>query len=70
MFLDELNKIAITEALNATDDYDELTDEEIDELLNENIVDVDLNQLEKDISMKENYNVIVEEVEEHYFLTI
>ncbi|RAP50248.1 MAG: hypothetical protein BZ136_01800 [Methanosphaera sp. rholeuAM74] len=70
MFLDELNKIAITEALTYDEDYDELTDEELDKLLDENAPDVDLYNIEKEISMMENYNVVIEEVEEQYVLTI
>ena len=70
MFLDELNKMAITEALTYDEDYDELTDEELDKLLDENAPDVDLYELEKEISMMENYNIVIEEVEEQYKITI
>ena len=71
MLLDELNKMAIAEAMNNTDEsYDELSDEELDKLFDENSSDVDLIQLENEILMKENYNVYIEEVNENYILMV
>ena len=49
MLLDEVNKIGIREAMNHADEpYDELNDDELDEIFDENIPDVDLIQQEKE----------------------
>ena len=71
MLLDELNKLAIEEAMNHMDeDYDELSDEELDEIFDENSPDVDLIQLEKEIRTKERYDVYIEDVGENYVLIV
>ena len=50
--VDELNKIAMIEALKHLDEqYDELTDGELDMICDENAPDVDLYRLEKEIMM-------------------
>ena len=68
---DKLNKIAIQNAiLEIDEEYDELTDEELDILLNENEADVDLIKLEKEILMKENYNIYTEDLTENYVVII
>lgn len=69
--LDELNKLAIEEAMNHADEsYDELSDEEFDEIFDESSSDVDLVQLENEILMKEGYGVYIEEVNENYVLLV
>ena len=69
--LDELNKLAIEEAMNHADEsYDELSDEEFDEIFDESSPDVDLVQLENEILMKEGYGVYIEEVNENYVLLV
>lgn len=69
MILDELNKMGIEKAMNEIDEpYDELSDEEIDEIFDENAPNVDLIQLEKDISSKEIYNIYIEEKNEDYLV--
>lgn len=71
MILDELNKIAITEAMKYADEpYDELSDEELDMICDENAPDVDLYKLEKEIMNTENYNILIEDNKEKYLLTI
>ena len=71
MLLDEVNKIGIAEAMKYADEpYDELSDEELDEIFDEDIPDVDLIQLEKEIQIKENYNVYIEDVNENYVLIV
>ncbi|MBQ6100566.1 MAG: hypothetical protein IJL02_11980 [Methanobrevibacter sp.] len=71
MLLDELNKIAIEEAMNCADEpYDELSDEELDEIFDENSPDVDLIQLEKEIQIRESYDVYIEDVNENYVLIV
>lgn len=70
-FLDELNKIAIEEAIDHTDEpYDELTDVELDEIFDENSPDIDLTKLEKEILSKEKYDIYIEEVNEEYLLIV
>ena len=71
MLLDEVNKIGIAEAMKYVDEpYDELSDEELDEIFDENSPDVDLNQLEKEIQIKENYDIYIEDVNENYVLIV
>ena len=58
MFLDELNKLAIEEAMNHADEsWDIISDEEFDEIFDENSPDIDLIQLENEILMKEGYGI-------------
>lgn len=71
MLLDEVNKMGIAEAMKYADEpYDELSDEELDEIFDENSPDVDLNQLEKEIQIKENYDIYIEDVNENYVLIV
>lgn len=71
MLLDEVNKMGIAEAMKYADEpYDELSDEELDEIFDENSPDVDLIQLEKEIQIKENYNIYIEDVNENYVLMV
>ena len=71
MLLDEINKIGIAEAMKYADEpYEELSDEELDEIFDENSPDVDLNQLEKEIQIKENYDIYIEDVNENYVLIV
>ncbi|MBE6506172.1 MAG: hypothetical protein IJP99_06115 [Methanobrevibacter sp.] len=71
ILLDELNKMAVTEAMNYVDEsYDELSDEELDNFFDENSSDVDLLQLENEILMKEGYNIYIEDVNDNYVLTV
>ncbi len=71
MLLDEVNKIGISEAMKYADEpYDELSDEELDEIFDENSPDVDLIQLEKEIQIKENYDIYIEDVNENYVLIV
>ena len=71
MLLDELNKLAIEEAMNHADEsYDIISNEEFDEIFDENSPDVDLIQLENEILMKEGYGVYIEEVNENYVLLV
>jgi hypothetical protein len=71
MLLDEVNKMGIAEAMKYADEpYDELSDEELDEIFDENSPDVDLIQLEKEIQIKENYNIYIEDVNENYVLIV
>lgn len=70
-FLDELNKIAIEEAMKYADEpYDEITDNELDEIFDENSSDVDLIQLENEILTHESYGIYIEEVNENYVLLV
>lgn len=71
MLLDEVNKMGIAEAMNNVDEpYDELSDEELDEIFDENSSDVDLIQVEKEILIKESYDVYIEDVNENYLLIV
>ena len=71
MLLDEVNKMGIAEAMKYADEpYDELSDEELDEIFDENSLDVDLIQLEKEIQIKENYDIYIEDVNENYVLMV
>ena len=71
MLLDELNKMAIEEAMKHADEpYDELTDEELSKIFDENSPDVDLIQLEKEIQIIENYDIYIEEINENYVLIV
>lgn len=71
MLLDEVNKMGIAEAMKYADEpYDELSDEELDEIFDENSQDVDLIQLEKEIQIKENYDIYIEDVNENYVLMV
>lgn len=70
-FLDELNKIAIEEAMKYADEpYDEITDNELDEIFDENSPDVDLIQIENEILTHESYGIYIEEVNENYVLLV
>lgn len=70
-FLDELNKIAIEEAMNYADEpYDEVSDGELDEIFDENSPDVDLIQMENEILAQEGYGIYIEEVNENYVLLV
>lgn len=70
-FLDELNKIAIEEAMNHTDEpYDIVSDEEFDEIFDENSPDVDLIELENEILMNEGYGIYIEETNDNYVLLV
>ncbi|PWB88395.1 hypothetical protein [Methanobrevibacter thaueri] len=69
--LDELNKLAIEEAINHADEsYDTVSDDEFDEIFDENSPDVDLIQLENEILMKEGYGIFIEEINENYVLLV
>ncbi len=69
--LDELNKLAIEEAINHADEsYDMVSDDEFDEIFDENSPDVDLIQLENEILMKEGYGIFIEEINENYVLLV
>ena len=71
MLLDELNKMAIEEAMKHADEpYDELTDEELSKIFDENSPDVDLIQLENEIQIRENYDIYIEEINENYVLIV
>ena len=71
MLLDEVNKMGIAEAMKYADEpYDELSDEELDEIFDENSPDVDLIQLGKEIQIKENYDIYIEDVNENYVLMV
>ena len=71
MILDELNKIAIKQAMNEADEpYDILTDEELDEIFDENSPDIDLIKLENEILIKENYNLYISDYDENYTLIV
>ena len=71
MLLDEVNKMGIAEAMKYADEpYDELSDGELDEIFDENSPDVDLIQLEKEIQIKENYDIYIEDVNENYVLMV
>ena len=71
MLLDELNKLAIEEAMNHADEsYDIISDGEFDEIFDENSPDVDLIQIENEILMKEGYGIYIEEVNENYILLV
>lgn len=71
MLLDEVNNMGIAEAMKYADEpYDELSDEELDEIFDENSPDVDLIQLEKEIQIKENYDIYIEDVNENYVLMV
>lgn len=63
--------MGIAEAMKYADEpYDELSDEELDEIFDENSPDVDLIQLEKEIQIKENYDIYIEDVNENYVLMV
>ena len=71
MLLDEVNKMGIAEAMKYVDEpYDELNDEELDEIFDENSPIVDLIQLEKEIQIKESYDIYIEDVNENYLLIV
>ena len=71
MLLDEVNNMGIAEAMKYADEpYDELSDEELDEIFDENSPDVDLIQLEKEIQIKENYDIYIDDVNENYVLMV
>ena len=69
--LDELNKLAIEEAMKHADEsYDVVNDAEFDEIFDENSPDVDLIQLENEILIKEGYGISIEEINENYVLLV
>ena len=69
--LDELNKLAIEEAMNHADEsYDVVSDDEFDEIFDQNSPDVDLIQLENEILIKEGYGIFIEEINENYVLLV
>lgn len=69
--LDELNKLAIEEAMKHADEsYDVVNDDEFDEIFDENSPDVDLIQLENEILIKEGYGISIEEINENYVLLV
>lgn len=72
IFVDNMNKIKLEEdLLNDDEDYDELSDEELDIVFDENAEDVDLNKLEEEIIIKENSLLYIDhlgEEEENYKL--
>ena len=71
MLLDEVNKIGIAEAMNHADEpYDELSDDELNEIFDENSPDVDLIQQEKESLIKEGYDIYIEDVNENYVLIV
>lgn len=70
MVLDELNAIEMQKAMNQTDDYDEISDNELDRIFDENVSDVDLIQLESEILVAENYNVYIEDKNENFVVII
>ena len=70
-FLDELNKIAIEEAMSYADEpYDEVSDGQLDEIFDENAPDVDLIQMENEILAQKGYGIYIEEVNENYILLV
>ena len=71
MLLDEVNKMGIAEAMNHVDEpYDELSDDELDEIFDENSPNVDLIQQEKEILIKESYDIYIEDLNENYILIV
>ena len=71
MLLDEVNKMGIAEAMNHVDEpYDELSDDELDEIFDENSPNVDLIQQEKEILIKESYDIYIEDLNENYVLIV
>ena len=69
--LDELNKLAIEEAMKHADEsYDVVSDDEFDEIFDQNSPDVDLIQLENEILIKEGYGISIEEINENYVLLV
>ena len=69
--LDELNKLAIEEAMNhVNESYDMVSDDEFDEIFDENSSDVDLIQLENEILIKEGYGIFIEEINDNYVLLV
>lgn len=69
--LDELNKLAIEEAMNhVNESYDMVSDDEFDEIFDENSPDVDLIQLENEILIKEGYGIFIEEINDNYVLLV
>ncbi|WP_407375093.1 hypothetical protein [Methanobrevibacter sp.] len=66
-FLNELNKIEIENQMKNIDEpYDELSDDELDEVFDENAPDVDLNKLEQELIMKENYKITIANEDENF----
>lgn len=69
--LDELNKLAIEEAMNhVNESYNMVSDDEFDEIFDENSPDVDLIQLENEILIKEGYGIFIEEINDNYVLLV
>ena len=61
IFVDNMNKTKFEEDFaNSEEDYDELSDEELNQILDENAPDVDLNRLENEIIHKENSLLFIE----------
>ena len=54
----------------ADESYDEITDDELDEIFDESSPDVDLIQLENEILTQEGYGIYIEEVNENYVLLV
>ena len=71
MLLDEVNRIGIEEAMKHADEpYDDLSDEELGEIFDENASDVDLIELEKEIMIKESYDIYIDDACENYVLMV
>ena len=71
ILLDELNRISMEKAMNELDEhYIELDDEQINEIFDENIPDVDLLELERNILIEENYNVYIAEESDNYIILV
>ena len=69
--LDELNKIAMENAMNELDEpYLELDDRQLDVVFDENSPDVDLLQREKEILIEENYDVYIVEESDNYVVLV
>ena len=64
--IDDLNKIKIDEEMeNHDESYDILDDDELDVVFDENASDVDLDQLEQEITFTEYESLKIEYVEEN-----
>lgn len=69
--LDELNKIAMENAMNELDEpYLDLDDGQLDVVFDENSPDVDLLQREKEILIEENYDVYIVEESDNYVVHV
>lgn len=54
----------------ADEPYDEVSDDELNEIFDENSSDVDLIQIENEILTQEGYGIYIEEVNENYVLQV